>query len=115
MGAGIADIRAAAQYAHAHRESLDYEQIEHLRANGARTAEVIELLADARDLAAPDLRAVLREMGNPYNVIADNGTKRPVVTDDAAHIAILERLKAERVVKDHKPTKGGRRATLYQA
>lgn len=115
VGAGIADIRAAAQYAHAHRESLDYEQIEHLRANGARTAEVIELLADARDLAAPDLRAVLREMGNPYNVIADNGTKRPVVTDDAAHIAILERLKAERVVKDHKPTKGGRRATLYQA
>lgn len=114
VGAETADIRAAAQYAHAQRESLDYEQIEHLRANGARTTEVIELLAEARDLAAPDLRAVLREMGNPYNVIADHGTKRPLVTDDAAHIAILERLKAERVVKDHKPTKGGRRTTLYQ-
>ncbi|GGD88130.1 YobI family P-loop NTPase [Microbacterium murale] len=109
---GAPDIRAAATYAISSQAGLEPEQIEFLRAGGASARSIINLLAATTLVPISDLRAILREMPYPYDVIADRGTVRPLVPDDAQHITVLNRLKVARIVSAHKADKNQRRVFL---
>ncbi|GAA1692410.1 hypothetical protein GCM10009808_06910 [Microbacterium sediminicola] len=111
-GASPASIRAMASAAVASRTDTAYPVIDQLRAAGALDESIVALLSSSSTVTLDQLRAALRALGDPYPSIADRGTTRPLVPDDAAHRTVLDRLKAAEIVSDHKPEHGRRRVFL---
>lgn len=111
-GADSNGVRAMGTYAVASRADLPFVLIDQLRAGGAADPVVAALLGNASFASLEEVRAELRALGNPYPLIADRGTARPVLPDDEAHRKLLDLLKAAEIVSDHKPDRGGRRVSL---
>lgn len=110
------DIRAAARYSASRDAGLQPATIEFLQDRGAEDPEMIRAIANSPKLPIEAVRSALRNMSRPYPLIADHGTSRPTVPDDAHHIAVLDRLKTAGIVKNHwpEPGKHRRRVTLKQ-
>lgn len=112
-GGGVPAADAAAHYALARRAVLSHGQLATLRAEQLDTASMVNLIALATNLSNEELRGLLRSMGPPYATIADPGHERPLVPNDSAHRAILERLHEAGVVSKHVEEKGQRRVSLF--
>ncbi|KQZ07200.1 hypothetical protein ASD19_12630 [Microbacterium sp. Root53] len=111
-GAARADIRSAVSYAVASGATVQPGMLEFLRAGGAEADDMVRLVARLVDLPLGDLRAFLRRLPPPYVVLADPGTERPLVPDEAEIVAVLDRLATAGVVSSHRADGGRRRVAL---
>jgi len=111
-GASSDALHVMATYALTSSADLPFETVDRLRVSGASDAIVAGLLGWSDSASLDEVRAALRSLDDPYRTLADRGTARPLVPDDAAHRRLLDRLKASEIVSDHKPEGGSRRVTL---
>lgn len=100
---------AVAECALESRIHLTAAAIEGLQVGGADPDNVLRLLARVDDHVSTDeLRQILRRLGQPYSIIADKGTQRPLLPDTPANRAILERLKSAGIVASYRAQKRAR-------
>lgn len=111
-GADQDAILSAATFAAASHADLPIGTIDQLRIGGASDPILVSLLSNTSTATLEEVQAELRALGDPYPLIADRGTARPLVPDDEAHRRLLERLKTADIVSDHKPDRAGRRVSL---
>ena len=111
-GADQDAIRAMATFAAASHADLPFAAIDQLRVGGASGLVIASLLSGASTASLDQIRTELRALGDPYALIADRGTARPLLPDDEAHHRLLDLLKAANIVSHHKPDRGGRRVSL---
>lgn len=118
-GASKRSAQAVAEALLAKGWQLPISLIDAVQAAGASSASVVRLLGLAGEMVSVEaLRARLRTLPKPYDGLADPLGSRPTVPDDAHHRAVLDRLTAARVVKNHKPDRsrpGMRRVTTHRS
>ncbi|WEO78700.1 hypothetical protein BJQ94_06630 [Cryobacterium sp. SO2] len=96
--------QAVAEAALQNKIILSAPTIEMVFIGGASQQIVVELLARAGDrITSDELRGMLRQLGEPYSLIADKGRHRPKLDDSLLHRLILDRLQLAGVVSQYAP------------
>jgi len=87
---------------------LPPKQISALPSGGVPPATVLDVLAQAGDrIPLEALQSTLRQLGEPYSLIADHTRRRPRVRAAQSTMAVLDRLKDEGIVSGVQPAQGG--------
>jgi hypothetical protein len=100
-------VAAISRYMANNRVPVDGPRLQFLLNEGAPASDVVQLLASNADTITTDqMRAVLRELGDGYALVADTTGKRPTLPDDAYHREILTRLVSVGIVNSFKQEDG---------
>lgn len=109
-----AGLRAAARYADHLEISMDYGRIKMAISSEPGDEVVVRLLSRSSELLSDEeMRALLRDLGGDYALIAGPGPERPALPNDQAHLSILERLRGAGVVSSY-PFEGEGRVRVYR-
>ena len=111
-GADNAAVHAVSSFAAGVKADLPHATIEQLQAAGASVTDVVAFVANSTSSTIDEVRAALRALGDPYSLVADRGSSRPLVPDDDVHRRVLQRLQEAEIVSSHEPERGGRRVNL---